>query len=240
MLHFPGAFTYVVLKLWSASNTKKDNHAEKSAPIVLDYIHLLAKCWAVKFGDVPLLRQHIKEDLKFSADHQTELSHWYFYIGNEKSTPLPWNKSAKPCMCRNSTPKREGCDVFVPAYLFNLLTEDQGFCSSAALLLLKFVLPTRPVGWSVRALSDTSKPSPACYMSAVSEELQSLHFPLAALPQHAWQVMLAHCRALLLEVCTARTAVDEGIQSTPRPQPSSLPEVLWHGYQSKLAVGLKQ
>lgn len=183
MFHFPGAFTYVVLKLWSASNTKKDNHAEKSAPIVLDYIHLLAKCWAVKFGDMPLLRQHIKEDLKFSADHQTELSHWYFYIGYEKNTPFPWNKSAKPCMCRNSTPKREGCDVFVPAYLFNLLTEDQGFCSSAALLLLKFVLPTRPVGWSVRALSDTSKPSPACYMSAVSEELQSLPFP--------WQLFLS-------------------------------------------------
>lgn len=53
--------------------------------------------------------------------------------------------------------------MFVPAYLFNLLIEDQGFCSSAVLLLLKFVLPRR-------ALSDISKPSPECYMSAVSEE----------------------------------------------------------------------
>lgn len=72
------------------------NHTEKSAPIVPDYIHLPAKCWAGEFGDVFLLRWHINEGLKLSVDHQTELSHWHFYTAYEKALLFHETKVQSP------------------------------------------------------------------------------------------------------------------------------------------------
>lgn len=83
MVLFSWGFYDAVVKIWSASHTKKIQSCGKRT--VPDYIHLSTKCCVGEIGNIFLFRWHINKDLKLPVDHQTKLSHWHIYTAYIKA-----------------------------------------------------------------------------------------------------------------------------------------------------------